>query len=110
MSRKKMFNEAQVQKMKDAYLLGGATLQKIAVDFAVSVPTISKYLTDAGVEIRPRGRRPGYKAPPKVDAGVHMPAPTDEELTKLIEDDPNPEEPDVAQSDPEPGSLFRFNT
>jgi transposase len=42
--------------MKDAYVLGDASLAKIATDFGVSVPTIAKYLRREGVDIKGRGR------------------------------------------------------
>ncbi len=69
MPRQSMFGDAEMQRMKDAYVLGGASLAKIAVDFGVSVPTVSKYLSLAGVEIRPRGR-PRKKSIPETTQSV----------------------------------------
>ncbi len=64
-----MFNAIQVQRMKDAYVLEKHPLTKIASEFGVSVPTIAKYLRNAEVELRGRGRPKGSKNVPK--AKVH---------------------------------------
>lgn len=65
MARTPMFNAIQVQRMKDAYVLEKQPLTKIASEFGVSVPTIAKYLRNADVELRGRGRPQGSKNVPK---------------------------------------------
>ncbi len=65
MAREPMFNADQVQKMKDAYVMGNSSLAKIGADFGVSVPTVAKYLRSVGVDLRGRGRPKGSKNVPK---------------------------------------------
>jgi hypothetical protein len=118
-----MFNADQVQKMVDAYVLGNSSLVKIGADFGVSVPTISKYLLTAGVELRGRGRPKGSKNVPKakpslvqLNKAVEVAAPDEigtdaaEEVNydppEVAENDVNPEEPDVASS--APATPFRW--
>lgn len=59
MARKVMLTEQQIQHMKTAYEMHGTPLQKLAIDNGVSVPTAARYLRQAGVTIRSKGRRPG---------------------------------------------------
>ncbi len=54
--------------MKDAYVIEEKSLEKLAIDFAISVPTITKYLRKQGVEIRRVGRRRKHPVPVAVEA------------------------------------------
>lgn len=56
MSSNKKFTDSQVQKMREMYELGGCSLAKIATDFSVSIPTVSKLLKASGASIRRPGR------------------------------------------------------
>ena len=59
MARKVILTEQQIANMKTSYEMHGVPLQKLAVDNGVSVPTAARYLRQAGVTIRSKGRRPG---------------------------------------------------
>lgn len=59
MARKVTLTDQQIEKMKTAYEMHGVPLQKLATDNGVSVPTAARYLRQAGVTIRSKGRRPG---------------------------------------------------
>ena len=61
MAKKVMLTAQQIEKMKTAYEMHGTPLQKLATDNGVSVPTAARYLRQAGVTIRSKGRRPGQK-------------------------------------------------
>lgn len=82
MPRQPLLDDAAVQRMKDAYVLGGASLAKLSVDFGISVPTVSKYLKTAGVDIRPRGRpRKDEKDLVPTDPSMPMPDVSDDPET-----------------------------
>lgn len=58
MARKVTLTEQQIEKMKTDYEMHSVPLQKIALDNHVSIPTAARYLRQAGVAIRSKGRRP----------------------------------------------------
>ena len=49
--------------MKDAYVIEAKSLEKLAVDFGISVPTVTKKLKKLGVQIRGVGRRRKHPLP-----------------------------------------------
>lgn len=61
MAKRVTLSDQQIEKMKNQYLMQEQPLQKIAIDLGVSVPTVSRYLRQAGVAIRSKGRRAGAK-------------------------------------------------
>lgn len=103
MPRQAKFGDAETQRMKDAYVLGDASLAKIAADFGVSVPTISKYLSLAGVTIRPRGR-------PRKKEHSGAPLVTTPVVAHPIEEEASLELPVTAETEtvPETTPVFRF--
>lgn len=54
---KRVFTVQQLQRMKDAYVIQEKSLEKLAIDFGTSIPTVTKYLRKQGVQIRRVGRR-----------------------------------------------------
>jgi transposase-like protein len=42
-------------------------LSKIAADYGVTKATVSRWLRDAGVQLRPRGRRPATLTPVRLE-------------------------------------------
>lgn len=56
-----MFTDAQKELMRKAYESNNRTLQDLANEYGVSVPTISRTLKAMEVPVRARGRRPGAK-------------------------------------------------
>ena len=88
MPRAPMFQDVQIQRMREMYELGDCSLAKIAVEFGVSVPTIAKYLRRAGVTVKGRGR------PAKKDLTPTIPTPT------VVEE--------VKEETTEPAPLFKF--
>ena len=66
--RAPMFTESQIQEMKNSYAIGTASLSSLSKEYGASVPTISKYLRTAGVQIRGRGRpRKDAEPTPTID-------------------------------------------
>lgn len=73
------FSEQQRQRMKQMYESDDCSIAKIAMNFGVSVPTITSHLREMGVKIKGRGRRPSKKVTTVVDepviTGVEQPSP-----------------------------------
>lgn len=69
MAKRVSITDIQIEKMKTQYTVHGLPLQKIALELGISVPTASRYLKLAGVEIKGKGRR-RTKAPKVVEATV----------------------------------------
>lgn len=60
---RRVFTAQQLQRMKDAYVIEEKSLEKLAIDFGISVPTVTKYLRKQGVQIRSVGRRRKHPVP-----------------------------------------------
>ncbi len=56
MAKKAVLTETQIERAKNLYTVHQKSLQVIAQDLGVSVPTLSRYLKLAGAVIRSKGR------------------------------------------------------